>query len=74
MQKPFDYGTSWRILRPSLLMDQIYIKVARIRSIEEQGTQWVDEKQDIEYVGLVNYAIFAQITWSESESWSFKIE
>ena len=30
-----DYGASWRIMRPSSLTDQIYIKAKRIRSIEE---------------------------------------
>ena len=33
-KKMHDYGTAWRILRPSSLTDQIFIKAQRIRSIE----------------------------------------
>ena len=29
-----DYGTSWRVMRPSSLTDQIYIKAKRIRNLE----------------------------------------
>lgn len=37
VKKLHDYGTSWRIMRPSSLTDQIYIKARRIRSLEEKG-------------------------------------
>ena len=33
-KKLHDYGASWRILRPSSLTDQLYIKAKRIRSLE----------------------------------------
>ncbi|MBK6699161.1 MAG: DUF1599 domain-containing protein [Saprospiraceae bacterium] len=56
VQKANDYGTSWRILRLSSLTDQIYIKASRIQNIEEQNQPLVDEKQDIEYLGLINYS------------------
>ena len=36
-KKTNDYGTAWRILRPSSLTDQIFIKANRIRSIQEKG-------------------------------------
>jgi hypothetical protein len=36
IKKTKDYGTAWRILRLSSLTDQIYIKAARIRSLEEK--------------------------------------
>ena len=32
-KKLHDYGASWRILRPSSLTDQLYIKAKSIRSI-----------------------------------------
>ena len=35
--KTIDYGTSWRILRPSSLTDQIFIKANRIRTIQDTG-------------------------------------
>ena len=34
-KKTWDYGTSWRILRPSSLTDQLFIKAQRIRTIQE---------------------------------------
>ena len=36
-EKAFDYGTSWRIMRPESITDRIYIKAVRIRSIQEKG-------------------------------------
>jgi len=51
-----DYGTAWRILRPSSMTDQIFIKAQRIRSIEVKGTSKVDEGIRSEFIGIVNYA------------------
>lgn len=61
LKKHQDYGTAWRILRPSSLTDQLFIKAKRIRSIEENGTMKVDEGVRSEYIGLVNYCIMAMI-------------
>ena len=60
-QKTLDYGTAWRILRPSSLTDQLYIKAKRIRQIEEAGTQLVDDPVEGEYIGLINYSLLAII-------------
>lgn len=56
-----DYGTAWRILRPSSLTDQIYIKAQRIRSIQEKGVAKIDEGIKSEFIGIVNYAVMALI-------------
>lgn len=56
-----DYGTSWRIMRPSSLTDQIYIKARRIRSIEEKGETAVNEGIEPEFIGIVNYCAIALI-------------
>ena len=56
-----DYGASWRIMRPSSLTDQIYIKAKRIRSIEEKGSSMIDEGIRSEIIGIVNYGILALI-------------
>lgn len=56
-----DYGTSWRIMRPSSLTDQIYIKARRIRSIEEKGEAKVNEGIQPEFIGIVNYCAIALI-------------
>ena len=61
VQKTQDYGTSWRILRPSSLTDQLYIKAKRIRSIEEKGEQKISDSVEGEYIALVNYSIMALI-------------
>ena len=61
MAKMRDYGSSWRILRPSSLTDQIYIKANRIRSIEAKGTQKINEGIRPEYIGIVNYSVIALI-------------
>lgn len=60
-KKMKDYGIAWRILRPSSMTDQIYIKAQRIRSIEEKGTQQVDDDIRSEYIGIINYCSMAII-------------
>ena len=56
-----DYGAAWRIMRPSSVTDQIFIKANRIRSIETKGTTMVDEGVRSEFIGIVNYGIIALI-------------
>ena len=58
-KKTRDYGTAWRILRLSSITDQIFIKAQRIRSIQEKGTQKVDDPIRDEFVGIINYCIIA---------------
>lgn len=60
-KKMTDYGVSWRILRPSSLTDQLYIKALRIRSIEEKGAQKVEDGVETEFLGIVNYCTMALI-------------
>lgn len=61
VKKLHDYGTAWRILRTTSLTDQLYIKAARIRSIEVQGEAMINEGIRPEFVGIVNYAIIGLI-------------
>ncbi|MCF8374504.1 MAG: DUF1599 domain-containing protein [Bacteroidales bacterium] len=56
-----DYGTAWRILRPSSVTDQIFIKATRIRSIEMKGNQKVEDDIRSEFIGIINYSIMALI-------------
>lgn len=56
-----DYGTSWRVMRPTSLTDQIMIKAKRIRSLETKGEAYVDEGIEPEFIGIVNYAVIALI-------------
>lgn len=64
LKKTEDYGTSWRILRPSSLTDQIYIKASRIRSIDEKGTSKVEEPVEDAFRAMVNYGIMALVQLS----------
>ena len=63
VKKLSDYGTSWRVMRPSSLTDQIYIKARRIRSIEEKGMEKakINEGIEPEFIGIVNYCAIALI-------------
>lgn len=60
-KKTKDYGTAWRILRLPSITDQIFIKAQRIRSIQEKGTQKVEDDIATEFIGIVNYCIIALI-------------
>lgn len=67
LRKNKDYGTAWRVLRLPSLTDQIYIKASRIRTIEEQGVQKVNEGVEGEFIGMINYSIMALIQHQLSE-------
>lgn len=56
-----DYGAAWRIMRPSSVTDQIFIKANRIRSIEIKGVTMVGEGIRPEFIGIVNYGIIGLI-------------
>ncbi len=61
LKKMKDYGTAWRNLRPRSLTDQIFIKAQRIKSIEEKGTQKINDDIKGEYIGIINYCAIALI-------------
>lgn len=60
-KKLHDYGASWRILRPSSLTDQLFIKAKRIRSLEITGQSLVGEGIRPEFIALINYGIVGLI-------------
>ena len=60
-KKTRDYGTSWRVLRPKSLTDQLFIKAQRIQTLEEKQTQMVEDNIEGEFIGLINYAIMGLI-------------
>ena len=66
-KKTKDYGTAWRILRPSSLTDQIFIKAQRIRTIQETGVNRVGESIDAEFIAIVNYCLMAIIQVREKD-------
>ncbi len=61
IKKIKDYGTSWRILRPSSLTDQLFIKAQRIRTLEEKKENKVGESIEGEFMALINYAVIGLI-------------
>lgn len=61
INKNADYGTSWRIMRISSIIDQIYIKANRIRTIEDNGNMKVNEGIEPEFMGIINYCIMGLI-------------
>lgn len=60
-KKTTDYGTAWRVLRTISIVDQIFIKALRIRTIQEKGEQKIGDDICSEYVGIINYAIIGNI-------------
>ena len=61
VKKNKDYGTSWRILRLPSITDQIFIKAQRIRTIQDKGSQKVEDGITEEFVGIINYSVMALI-------------
>ncbi|MCL2414456.1 MAG: DUF1599 domain-containing protein [Bacteroidales bacterium] len=60
-KKMHDYGSAWRILRAPSMTDQIFIKAFRIRSIQTNGVQKVDEDLRDGFMAIVNYSIMALV-------------
>ncbi|GAA0565514.1 DUF1599 domain-containing protein [Chitinophaga japonensis] len=67
IKKTKDYGTSWRVLRPLSVTDQLFIKAQRIRTIQELGTQKVEDQVDGEFRGIVNYGIIGLIQLGQQQ-------
>lgn len=59
--KMYDYGSAWRILRLTSLTDQIFIKAQRIRSLQTKKENKIDEGQESEFIGIINYSLMALI-------------
>jgi hypothetical protein len=61
INKMKDYGSAWRILRLPSLTDQIFIKAQRIRTLQENDIQKVEDDETGEFIGIINYSIMALI-------------
>ena len=68
LKKSKDYGTAWRILRLPSITDHIFIKAQRIRSIQDKGTQKVDEGITGEFIAIINYCVIALIQMNLNEN------
>lgn len=61
INKMKDYGSAWRILRLPSLTDQIFIKAQRIRGLQQNDVRKVDEGEQSEFIGIINYCIMALV-------------
>lgn len=61
LKKTEDYGTAWRVLRTISVIDQVYIKAQRIRTIQEKGEQKVGDDIAGEFIGIINYSVIGLI-------------
>lgn len=69
LQKTKDYGTSWRVYRTIAVADQLYIKLKRIRTIQEKGDQKIGDDIISEFRGILNYGIIGliQLDYNDDE-------
>ena len=61
IKKTKDYGTAWRVYRTISVADQIYIKAKRIRNIQENKMQKIDDDLLSEFKGIANYGVIGLI-------------
>ena len=73
-KKTKDYGTAWRVLRPSSLTDQIFIKAQRIRTLQETGENKVGESAEDEFKAIINYCIMAIIQLRETSLTELEVD
>ncbi len=57
LKKTKDYGTAWRVLRTISIVDQIFIKAQRVRTIQEKKQQRIADDIAGEFKGILNYAV-----------------
>src|SRR2546423_6193102 len=61
IRKTQDYGTSWRVLRTISIVDQLFIKAQRIRTIQQKGSRRIGDDVVSEFKGIVNYGVIGLI-------------
>jgi hypothetical protein len=61
LKKARDYGTAWRVLRTISIVDQIFIKAQRIRTIQQKGEQRIADDISAEFKGIINYAVIGLV-------------
>lgn len=57
LEKSKKYGTSWTAYRTGSLVDKLWIKAKRIRTVQETGKNQVNESVHGEFQALINYSI-----------------
>ncbi|MCC6520544.1 DUF1599 domain-containing protein [Candidatus Nomurabacteria bacterium] len=73
--KNSDYGTSFAHLRPPSMTDQLFIKIKRVRTIENNnGNQKVEDARRDDMLGIINYTIMGIMLLEQSEDTLSKIK
>jgi hypothetical protein len=75
-KKTNDYGTSWRVLRTISIVDQIFIKAKRIRTIQENRLQKIGDDIASEFKGILNYAVIGitQLGFTNEDAGELPVE
>ena len=68
IKKTKDYGTAWRVLRTISIVDQIFIKAQRIRTIQQKGLQKIADDRAGEFKGVINYAVIGLVQLELTEN------
>ncbi len=68
IKKTKDYGTAWRVLRTISIVDQVFIKAQRIRTIQQKGEQKIADDRAAEFKGIINYAVIGLIQLELTEN------
>ena len=53
VKKASDYGTAWRVLRIISVVDQIFIKAQRVKTLQQTQVQKVGDSITSEFKGIV---------------------
>lgn len=61
LKKAKDYGASWRVMRIISIIDQIFIKAKRIRTLQEVEEKKVSDSIADEFRGIINYSAIGLI-------------
>lgn len=76
LKKTIDYGPSWRVLRTISIVDQLFIKAQRIRTVQEKKQQRIVDDIPSEFCGLINYGVIGLIQLREgshpSSEWTIE--
>ncbi len=57
-----DYGLSWKFLKSSSIIDQIFIKIIRVKNISFKGFYFVKKEGILDtYIDITNYLLIALI-------------
>lgn len=72
--KTKDYGPTWIYFRLCSLIDQLWIKIMRIRNLEQSQENLVGESKESEYYGIINYCIIGILSFRYKEYYNTLVD